>query len=104
MKSFGIPCDFNGIKQTVLFVIGNPHPDYHPIHFQSNWLSLVKGGTVPADIMDSIEKLHQLAMKHRVSFEELCYYAINVANGSMENNNEGFSEIIDEMDNKNTGK
>ncbi|MDD2839514.1 MAG: DUF2610 domain-containing protein [Rickettsiales bacterium] len=97
MKSFGIPCDFNGQKQTILFYIGNPHQDQHPIHFQSSWLSSVKGGVVPADIMESISKLHDLALRHKVSFEELCYYAINVANGSLENDNKGFAKIIEEM-------
>lgn len=97
MKSFGIPCDFGGQKQTILFYIGEPNPEQHPIHFQATWLSSNKGGVVPADIMDSIQKLHELAMKHNVSFEELCYYAINVANGSIPNDNAGFAKIIEEM-------
>lgn len=97
VKSFSIPCDFNGQKQFVLFSIGNPNPDRHPIFFQSTWLSSTKGGVVPADIMDSISKLQQLAYKHKVSFEDLCYYAINVANGSIENNNKQYVQIIEEM-------
>lgn len=97
MKSFSIPCDFNGRKQSVLFNIGAPNPDYHPIHFQSSWLGSVKGGIVPSDIMDSISKIQQLSFKHKVSFEELCYYAINVANGSIENDNNQYAKIIEEM-------
>ena len=54
MKNFSIPCDFNGQKQQVLFTIGSPDVDHHPIHFQSTWLSGTKGGVVPADIMTSI--------------------------------------------------
>lgn len=96
-KTFSIPCDFGGQKQSVLFSIGAPNPEYHPIHFQSTWLSSTKGGTVPTDIMESIQKLHELAMKHKVSFEELCYYAINVANGSVENDNQEYAKIIEEM-------
>lgn len=97
-KYFSIPCTFNGgIEQSVLFSIGAPNPDYHPIHFQSSWLSSVKGGVVPPEIMDSIAKLYELAKKHDVSFEELCFYAINVANGSQDNNNGVFSKIIEEM-------
>ena len=80
-----------------MFYICNPYPEQHPIYFQSTWLSSFKGGVVPSDIMESISKLHDLAMKHKVSFEELCYYAINVANGSIENNNKGFAKIIEEM-------
>ena len=74
MKNFSIPCDFNGQKQQVLFTIGSPDVDHHPIHFQSTWLSSTKGGIVPADIMTSISKLQKLAYKHKVSFEELCYF------------------------------
>ena len=100
VKSFGIPCDFGGNKQLVMFSIGAPSPDKHPIHFQSTWLSSTKGGIVPADIMTSISKLQKLAYKHKVSFEELCYYAINVANGSIENDNQEYAQIIEEMDAK----
>lgn len=100
MKNFSIPCDFNGQKQQVLFTIGSPDADHHPIHFQSTWLSSTKGGIVPADIMTSISKLQKLAYKHKVSFEELCYYAINVANGSIENDNQEYAQIIEEMDAK----
>ena len=98
-KNFSIPCYFNGQVQQVLFTIGAPDADHHPIHFQSTWLSSVKGGVVPADIMNSISKLQKLAYKHKVSFEELCYYAINVANGSIENDNQEYAKIIEEMDN-----
>ena len=100
MKNFSMPCDFNGQKQQVLFTIGSPDVDHHPIHFQSTWLSSTKGGVVPADIMTSISKLQKLAYKHKVSFEELCYYAINVANGSIENDNQEYAQIIEEMDSK----
>ena len=100
MKNFSIPCDFNGQKQQVLFTIGSPDVDHHPIHFQSTWLSSTKGGIVPADIMTSISKLQKLAYKHKVSFEELCYYAINVANGSIANDNQEYAQIIEEMDAK----
>ena len=97
VKHFSIPCDFGGQQQSVLFSIGTPSPDYHPIHFQAGWLSSTKGGTVPSDIMESIAKLYELATKHKVSFEELCFYAINVANGSQEDNDATFSKIIEEM-------
>jgi len=97
MKTFSIPCDFSGRKQSVMFNIGSPNRDYHPLHFQSSWLSSVKGGIIPSDIMESIGKLQQLAYKHKVSFEELCYYAINVANGSITNNNTEYAKIIEEM-------
>lgn len=78
----------------VALYIGDPHPDQHPLNFQNNWLSSVKGGQIPSDIMDSIAKIRDLAIKNNIVFEDLCYYAINVANGSLENNNEKFGEVL----------
>lgn len=76
MKQFTILCDFRGQKSPVTFYIGKPHPDKHPINFQQKWLSSDKGGNVPQDVMDSIQKLYGLAKKNGVEFEELCYYAM----------------------------
>lgn len=95
IKQFSIPCDFQGQKIPVSLYIGDPHPDYHPLHFQGTWLSTEKGGVIPADVMESIEKLRVLANKNNVSFEELCYYAINVASGNLESENEDFAAIIE---------
>lgn len=97
VKHFSIPCDFGGQKQFVLFAIGTPNAEQHPIHFQSSWLASTKGGVVPSDIMESISKLQTLAIKHKVPFEDLCYYAINIANGSIKNDNKEFSKIIQEI-------
>jgi hypothetical protein len=96
VKRFTIPCDFSGQQIPVVLYIGAPHSDFHPLHFQNTWLSSVKGGKIPADVMDSIEKLRNLAKKNNVSFEELCFYAINVANGEMEDKNKKFENIISE--------
>jgi hypothetical protein len=96
-KEFSIPCSFGaGGTQNVVFYIGAPSPDKHPIHFQAAWLQQVKGGTVPPDIMQSIQKLYELADKHKISFEELCYYAINVASGKIPNDNKKFAAIMSE--------
>ena len=61
MKSFGIPCDFGGQKQTILFYIGEPNPEQHPIHFQATWLSSNKGGVVPADMTRNVWQLGEVA-------------------------------------------
>ncbi|MDR3290035.1 MAG: DUF2610 domain-containing protein [Rickettsiales bacterium] len=95
-KEFSIPCNFQGGKQNILFYIGDPREDNHPINFQVKWLSEKKGGQVPQDIMESIQNLYNLAKKHKVSFEELCFYAVNVASGAIENNNKEFAKIINE--------
>ena len=96
-KQFTIPCQFGQQTSPVTFYIGHPDNEHHPIHFQSTWLSSAKGGTIPQDLMDTLQKLHDLANENGADFEELCYYAINVANGSIEDTNKQFSEIIEEM-------
>lgn len=79
MKKFTVPCDFNGVKSPFSIYIGSPKPENHPLQNQSNWLSKERGGTIPADVMESVEKLRDLAEKHGVSFEELCVYALSAA-------------------------
>jgi len=97
VKTFSIPCNFGGQIRYVIFSIGQPSPDHHPIHFQAAYVSGEKGGTIPQDIMDSLAKLYELACKYGVLFEDLCYYAINVANGSIPNDNADFAKIIKDV-------
>lgn len=79
MKKFTVPCDFGGQKSPFTVYIGEPEPKHHPLHFQSDWLSKNRGGNIPGDVMESIGKLKDLAEKNNVSFEELCFYALNAA-------------------------
>lgn len=76
MKKFTVPCDFGGTKAPFTIYIGKPDLKHHPLHFQSEWLSKNRGGNVPGDVMDSISKLFELSKKNKVSFEELCVYAL----------------------------
>jgi hypothetical protein len=79
VKKITIPCFFGSQKSDIDFYIGNPRPEDHPIHHQATWLSSERGGNVPSEVMDAITKLRNLANKNNVSFEELCFYAINKA-------------------------
>ena len=83
MKQFNIPCFFNGAKSSVTVYIGNPLPDHNPIHFQSDWLSKERGGSIPQEILDSLNKILALSIKNNVPFLELCEYALNAANESI---------------------
>ena len=76
MKKFKIPCTFSGKTSPVTFYIGTPDKDHHPIQFQADWLSKERGGTVPPEIMKSLEELKALSEKNGVPFEELCSYAL----------------------------
>ena len=77
VKKFTTNCDFGGQKSPVTLYVGNPAEGSHPLGFQSKWLSATRGGNVPSDIMDSFSKLADIAVKNRVSFEELCGYVID---------------------------
>lgn len=79
MKKFTVPCDFGGQKAPFDVYIGNPKPGNHPLQNQANWLSKERGGTIPQEVMESFQKLLDLADKNNVSFEDLCVYALNVA-------------------------
>lgn len=76
VKQFTIPCQFGQETSPVTLYIGHPEGTHHPVHFQSEWLSSAKGGTIPQDLMDTLQKLHDLANQNGADFEELCYYAL----------------------------
>lgn len=79
MKKFTVPCYFGATKSPFTIYIGEPEDKHHPLHFQADWLSKERGGTIPSEVMDSIAKLKELADKNNVSFEELCVYALTAA-------------------------
>lgn len=76
VKQFTIPCQFQQSTSPVTLYIGHPEFTHHPVHFQSEWLSSTKGGTIPQDLMDTLQRLHDLANQNGADFEELCYYAL----------------------------
>jgi hypothetical protein len=79
MKKFTINCDFGGQMAPFAIYIGEPEPGHHPLHFQADWLSKQRGGTIPQEAMDAIAKLKELADKNNVSLEELCVYSLGSA-------------------------
>ncbi len=95
MKKFTVPCIFGDQKSPFTIYIGEPKYDSHPIQNQADWLSKNRGGQVPPEIMESLSKLHALSKKNKVSFEELCVYALTAAqkqdNNTSTNDNTGGS-------------
>ncbi len=79
MKEFTIPCTFGDTKAPFSVYIGEPAPDAHPLEQQALWLARERGGQFPPEVMDSFAKLHSIAMENKVSFEELCVYALGTA-------------------------
>jgi hypothetical protein len=76
VKKFTVECDFSGARFPVTFYIGEAAVGSHPIGFQSKWLSRTRGGEVPEKLMESLEKLKEIADKNKVSFEELSSFVI----------------------------
>ncbi|MFN7038470.1 MAG: DUF2610 domain-containing protein [Alphaproteobacteria bacterium] len=100
MKKFSVPCNFNGVKAPFTIYIGAPEDKHHPLHFQADWLSKERGGSIPQEIMDSIAKLKELADKNNVSFEELCVYALESAQQTEEVISDDSEEDDNEEDNQ----
>lgn len=79
MKKFTINCNFQGQMAPIAIYIGQPEETHHPIHFQADWLSKERGGTVPPEVMDSIAKLQEIAKTNDVLLEDLCVYSLGYA-------------------------
>lgn len=79
MKKFTVNCDFGGQVSPFTIYLGDPEPEHHPLHFQAEWLSKTRGGTIPPQVMEAVSTLKSLADKNKVSFEELCVYALGAA-------------------------
>ena len=94
VKKLTIPCNFSGKTSAVDLFIGKPNRDQHPLNFQAKWLSSERGGQVPQDIMESITKIQKIAEKNNVPFEELCFYAITVANGTCKADIPNYNKIL----------
>lgn len=79
MKRFTVPCDFNGVKYPFhVYIVNSPWPK-HPLEDQARWLLEERGGVIPAEVMDSFAKLHKIAHENKVSFVDLCVYALGTA-------------------------
>jgi hypothetical protein len=79
MKKFTISCQFGASTGNFTVYIGKPEGEHHPLHFQADWLSKERGGAIPQKVMDSLQRLKEIADKNNVSFEELCEYALQAA-------------------------
>lgn len=79
MKRFTVPCDFDGIKYPFHVYITNVPPPKHPLEDQARWLKEERGGTIPAEVMDAFARLQKIAQENKVSFVDLCVYALGTA-------------------------
>jgi|ERR1700685_3551426 len=80
MKRFTIPCDFGSQTAPFHIYVGKgPASQCHPLKYQSHWLRTERGGAIPQQVMESFEKLNLIADDNKVSFEDLCVYALGTA-------------------------
>ncbi len=96
VKKFNIFCAFGGAVSNFTIYVGRPERNHHPLHFQSNWVSKERQGSIPQDIMDSMAKLKDISEKNNIPFEELCEYAIQ-ASMSNNQNQEQTEETTEEI-------
>jgi Domain of unknown function (DUF2610) len=82
MKRLTIPCDFNGVTAPFHVYIGNPSAFVHPLHFQNAWLREARGGRIAQEVLDSFERLADIARKEGMSYEDVCVYALGLASGN----------------------
>lgn len=76
IKEFKIPCTANGQNSSVKVYMGNPEPEHNPITHQANFLAKERNITIPAEILETLDKLKKIAQENGVSFVELCEYAL----------------------------
>jgi hypothetical protein len=79
MKKFTVNCNFGGQIAPFIIYVGTPKDDHHPLHFQADWLSKTRGGTIPPEVTEALTKLQALSKKNNVSLEDLCVYALGSA-------------------------
>jgi len=98
MKKFSVNCDFGGQMAPFTIYVGEPEAKHHPLHFQADWLSKNRGGNIPAEVMEAITKLQELAVKNGVRLEELCVYALGSAQEDAGKSSEENTEVNDEFE------
>ncbi len=111
IKEFKIPCSINNQGSTVKVYMGNPDPDHNPISHQVEFLSKERGIAISQEILDTLDKLKEIASENGVPFVELCEYALksltpNSTATEITKNNEAVKAIestkTDKSESKNT--
>ncbi len=98
MKKFTIPCEFGGQKAPFGIYIGKPDNGLHPLQFQQEWLQEVRGGNIPLEVMNTFQKLQNIAIENDVDYEELCVYAFGEAAAEKKAENEKAMEDSENKD------
>jgi tetratricopeptide (TPR) repeat protein/tRNA A-37 threonylcarbamoyl transferase component Bud32 len=84
LKRFTIPVDWDGIKYGSHVYVAE---SWQFLDDQFSWFENVRGGKVPADVVDSFRRLYKIAKENKVSFVDLCVYALSTASGQTTDEN-----------------
>jgi tetratricopeptide (TPR) repeat protein len=76
MKRFTVPVDFNGVKYPFHIFIAD---SWRFLEDQFTWVEKVRGGKVPREVVISFRRLYRLARDNKISFHDLCVYALGTA-------------------------
>ncbi len=87
MKEFSIPCKFGEKACSLSFYISEP-TGLNPVFFQIWFLTNIRGGTIPQDVLTALNKLLTISRENNVNFEELIAYAFSLSNGNDEDKDE----------------
>lgn len=79
-----IPCYIDGQKTIVDVFIGRPKDHGNPLGFQSKFLSENKGVRIPDSIINSFNKLVDIAKKYDVSLQDLCLEAFSAVSDAQD--------------------
>ena len=85
MKRFTIPTDFDGVKYPFNVYVTD---SWQFLEDQFTWVEKVRGGKVPKEVTDSFRRLYKIAKDNKVSFMDLCVYALGTAAGDGKTDNE----------------
>src|ERR1700686_1673037 len=82
VKRFTVPCDLNGQKLPFYVFIVEEYPpnEDNPMKEEGQRISTdFVGATLPVEVIDSFKRLLKIARDNKVSFPDLCVYALGAA-------------------------
>ncbi|MGB7440803.1 MAG: DUF2610 domain-containing protein [Coleofasciculaceae cyanobacterium] len=88
MKRFTVPITCGTVKSPFHVYTWDWKLDEPPTTAQFTWVEEARGCEVPDDVVESFQKLYQIARENNVSFSELAAYALGKASKNANNNNE----------------
>jgi tetratricopeptide (TPR) repeat protein len=85
LTRFTVQVDWTGVKFPFhIYVVDS----WQYFEDQVTWVEKVRGGKFPQEVVDSFHRIYKIAKDNKVSFRELCVYALGTATGAGNANND----------------